>query len=100
MTHLEVIVMHSISNTIKTTLISATLLAATATPTLAVSPAAAAVDVLVARPIGFLGTALGAAFWTVTSPFTFINGTAGEDYDLLVKTPGGYTFKRPLGEGV
>jgi hypothetical protein len=38
--------------------------------------------------------------WALTSPFTFINGTAGENYDLLVKTPGEYTFKRPLGEGV
>jgi hypothetical protein len=42
----------------------------------------------------------GSGLWALTSPFTFINGTAGENYDLLVKTPGEYTFKRPLGEGV
>ena len=100
MTHLEVIVMHSISKILKSTLASATLLAATATPALAANPAAAAVDVLVVRPISFVGTVAGAGLWALTSPFTFINGTAGENYDLLVKTPGEYTFTRPLGEGV
>jgi ABC-type sugar transport system substrate-binding protein len=92
--------MHSISKILRITLVSATLLAATATPALAANPAAAAVDVLVVRPIGFVGTVAGAGLWALTSPFTFINGTAGENYDLLVKTPGEYTFKRPLGEGV
>ena len=100
MTHPEVIVMYSISKILKSTLVSATLLAVTATPALAANPAAAAVDVLVVRPISFLGTAAGAGLWALTSPFTFINGTAGKNYDLLVKTPGEYTFKRPLGEGV
>lgn len=64
------------------------------------NPVAATVDVLVVRPISFLGTVAGAGLWTITSPFTFINGTAAENYDLLVKTPGEYTFTRPLGEGV
>ena len=67
---------------------------------MAANPAAATVDVLVVRPISFVGTVAGAVFWLVTSPFTFINGTASENYDLLVKTPGEYTFTRPLGEGV
>ncbi|GMQ76121.1 MAG: hypothetical protein BMS9Abin01_1386 [Gammaproteobacteria bacterium] len=98
MKHLEVIVMQSMKNILKSSLVGATLLAAT--PVLAANPAAAAADVLVVRPISFLGTVAGAGFWAVTSPFTFINGTAAENYDLLVKTPGEYTFKRPLGEGV
>jgi len=92
--------MHSMRKILKSSLVGATLLAATATPALAVNPAAAITDVLVVRPIGVLGTVAGAGFWLVTSPFTFINRTAADNYDLLVKTPADYTFKRPLGEGI
>ncbi len=80
--------MPSMSKILKSSLVGATLLAATATPALAANPVAATADVLVVRPISFLGTVAGAGFWAVTSPFTFINGTAAENYDLLVKTPG------------
>ena len=92
--------MHSMSKILKSSLVGATLLAAAATPALAANPAEATVDVLVVRSISFVGTVAGAGFWLVTSPFTFINGTASENYDLLVKTPADYTFKRPLGEGI
>ena len=92
--------MQAMRKILKSSLIGATLLAATATPALAANPAAVTADLLVVRPIGFVGTVAGAGLWVVTSPFTFINGTAAENYDLLVKTPGEYTFKRPLGEGL
>jgi len=92
--------MQSMRKILKSSLAGAALLAATATPALAANPVAAAADVLVVRPISFVGTVAGAGLWAVTSPFTFINGTAAENYDLLVKTPGEYTFKRPLGEGI
>jgi len=92
--------MQAMSKILKSSLVGATLLAATATPALAANPAAATVDVLVVRPISFLGTVAGSGLWLVSSPFTFINGTASKNYDLLVKTPGEYTFTRPLGEGV
>ncbi len=92
--------MYSMSKILKSSLVGATLLAATATPALAVNPAAATVDVLVVRPISFVATVAGAGFWVVTSPFTFINGTASDSYDQLVKTPADYTFRRPLGEGI
>ena len=92
--------MQSMRNILKSALVGATLLAATATPALAANPVAATADVLVVRPISFVGTVAGAGFWLVTSPFTFVNGTAADNYDLLVKTPGEYTFKRPLGEGI
>ena len=92
--------MFSVSKSLKSSLIGISLLAATATPALAVNPAAATADVLVVRPITFIGTVVGAGFWLATSPFTFINGTAAENFDLLVKTPADYTFKRPLGEGI
>ncbi len=92
--------MFSVSKSLKSSLIGISLLAATATPALAADPAAATADVLVVRPITFLGTVSGAGFWLVTSPFTFINGTAADSYDQLVKTPADYTFRRPLGEGI
>ncbi len=92
--------MQSMSKFVKSSLVGATLLAAAATPALAANPVAATADLLVVRPIGLVGTVAGAGFWLVTSPFTFINGTAAENFDLLVKTPADYTFRRPLGEGI
>ncbi len=92
--------MQSMSKFVKSSLVGATLLAASATPALAANPVAATADLLVVRPIGFVGTVAGAGFWLVTSPFTLINGTATENYELLVKTPADYTFDRPLGEGI
>ena len=92
--------MHSMRKILKSSLVGATLLAAAATPALAANPAAVTADLLVVRPIALIGTVAGAGFWLVTSPFTFINGTAANSYDQLVKTPADYTFKRPLGEGI
>ena len=92
--------MQSMSKILKSSLVGATLLAAATTPALAANPVAATADIIVVRPISFLGTVAGAGVWLVTSPFTFTNGTAAENYDLLVKTPADYTFKRPPGEGV
>ena len=92
--------MFSVSKSLKSSLIGISMLAATATPALAADPAAATADVLVVRPITFLGTVFGVGFWLATSPFTFINGTAADNFDLLVQTPADYTFKRPLGEGI
>ncbi len=92
--------MRSMSKILKSSLVGATLLVAAATPALAANPVAATADIIVVRPISFLGTVAGAGLWLVTSPFTFVNGTAAENYDLLVKTPADDTFKRPLGEGV
>lgn len=92
--------MQSINKFLKGFLMGIALLGATATPALAANPAAVAADVLVVRPISFIGTVGGAGFWLLTSPFTYINGTASQSYDLLVATPANYTFKRPLGEGI
>ena len=92
--------MQSMSKILKSSLVGATLLVAAATPALAANPVAATADIIVVRPISFPGTVAGAGLWLVTSPFTFINGTAAENDDLLVKTPADYTFKRPLGEGI
>lgn len=104
MFNLEVTVMYSLKKSLKSSLVGASMLAAATTPALAadpvspVSPASAAADILLARPASFLGTVAGTSFWVITSPITFINGTASDTYEVLVKTPAEYTFKRPLGE--
>ncbi len=93
--------MYSLEKSLKSTLVGATMLAAATTPALAadpVSPASAAADILLARPASFLGTIAGASFWVITSPITFLNGTASDSYEVLVQTPADYTFKRPLGK--
>lgn len=55
------------------------------------------VDALVARPIGIVGTGLGAVVWTVSLPFSLLGGNAGEAADKLVGGPVRETFLRCLG---
>jgi len=55
------------------------------------------VDALVARPIGVVGTGLGAVVWTVSLPFSLLGGNAGEAADKLVGGPARETFLRCLG---
>ena len=94
--------MFNVRNVLKSSLIGIGLLAASAMPALAEEPGpvAATADVVLARPVGFIGTVAGAGLWVVTSPFTFINGTEKESFEVLVETPADYTFERPLGEGL
>ncbi|MGE0625149.1 MAG: hypothetical protein AB7I04_21555 [Pseudomonadales bacterium] len=54
-------------------------------------------DALVARPIGIVGTGLGAMVWTVSLPFSLLGGNAGEAADKLVGGPARETFLRCLG---
>jgi hypothetical protein len=54
-------------------------------------------DLLVARPIGLVLTAGGAAVWLVSLPFTLLAGHAGEAAETLVLGPGENTFVRCLG---
>jgi hypothetical protein len=63
------------------------------------SPSAGAMagDLLVARPIGLVLTAGGAAAWLVSLPFTLLAGHAGEAAETLVVGPGATTFMRCLG---
>lgn len=92
--------MYSIKESLKFSLVGASMLAVSATPVLAadpVSPLSIATDILIARPASFFGTIAGTTFWIVTSPVTAINGTAAQSYESLVETPADYTFKRPLG---
>ncbi len=54
-------------------------------------------DFFVARPIGLVLTAGGAALWLVSLPFTLMAGNANEAADTLILGPGEQTFVRCLG---
>lgn len=57
-----------------------------------------AADLLVARPLGIVGIAIGATLFVVSLPFTLPTGSAGDAAHELVAKPFEYTFDRPLGE--
>lgn len=53
-------------------------------------------DVLV-RPVAALGTAFGAAAFTLGLPFSILAGNTEESAEKLVKEPFDYTFRREWG---
>ncbi len=55
-------------------------------------------DVAVIRPVGIVATAVGCVFFVVSSPFAALGGNIHAAGEKLVKSPGAYTFNRPLGE--
>ena len=57
-----------------------------------------AADLLLVRPVGFIGTLFGSAVFIVGIPFSAIGGNTGETFQKLVKDPAAYTFVRPLGD--
>ncbi len=67
-------------------------------------PGDALVDLIVYRPIGVIGTALGSAGFLALSPFAALASIApphdafGKASELLVMTPAAFTFKRPFGD--
>lgn len=56
------------------------------------------VDTAFLRPLGIVSTAFGSVFFVVSLPFSAITGSVGTSFDLLVKDPFEYTFKRPIGQ--
>lgn len=56
------------------------------------------VDFLVARPLGFVALAAGAAIFVVSLPFSAAGGNSDVASEKLVKEPADFVFKRPLGE--
>lgn len=54
-------------------------------------------DLLVARPLTFVASVVGAGAWILSLPFTLIGGNTGEAGEELVVKPLAYTFVRPLG---
>ena len=54
-------------------------------------------DAVVARPLGLVLTAVGAATFVVSLPFSALGGNVAEAADLLVVKPARATFVRCLG---
>lgn len=54
-------------------------------------------DVLLVRPLMFVGTVLGTGIFVVSLPFSALGGNVGEAADTLVVTPFKGTFIRCLG---
>lgn len=57
----------------------------------------AALDVLVARPLGIVVTGVGAFLFVISLPFSAIGGNVGEASEMLVMKPARETFTRCLG---
>lgn len=60
-------------------------------------------DLIVARPLGLVGTVVGTALFIGLSPFTALAAIApphdafARTADILIAQPAAYTFVRPLG---
>ena len=55
-------------------------------------------DLLLARPLGIVATALGCAVFVVSLPFSALGGNTKQAAQKLLKEPASFTFTRPLGE--
>lgn len=55
-------------------------------------------DALVARPLGLVGTVVGAATWVISLPFTLPSRSSERAAKQMVAKPAEFTFKRPLGQ--
>ena len=56
-----------------------------------------AVDLVVVRPLGFVGAVIGTVGFVLALPFTVPSGSVGETADEWIGRPLEYTFDRPLG---
>jgi hypothetical protein len=54
-------------------------------------------DVVIARPLLIGATAVGAALYTVSLPFSLAGGNTGDAWDIMVVTPASNAFARCLG---
>ncbi|GAC1632650.1 MAG: hypothetical protein NVS9B10_27330 [Nevskia sp.] len=64
------------------------------------SGAAMTADLVLARPLGFAATLLGAVVFVAGLPFELLAGNVADPARRLVADPARYTFTRPLGEDV
>lgn len=60
-------------------------------------PGSMLVDAVLVRPLGVVGTVIGAVGFVVSLPFSALGGNVGEAAEALVKRPAKFTFLRPLG---
>jgi len=56
------------------------------------------IDLLIARPLGIVACAVGAAGLIATAPFAATSGSGEQAVDAFLREPGEYTFARPLGQ--
>jgi len=56
------------------------------------------IDLVLARPLGLVGTVLGSAIFIVSLPFDAIAGDVAGPARKLVEEPAQFTFSRPLGQ--
>lgn len=56
-----------------------------------------AVDLVIVRPLGIVGAAVGTVGFVLALPFTLPSGSAGETAEEWIGNPLEYTFDRPLG---
>lgn len=56
-----------------------------------------AVDLVVVRPLGLVGAAVGTVGWVLALPFTLPSGSSKETAKEWIGDPLEYTFDRPLG---
>ncbi|MCD6295426.1 MAG: hypothetical protein J7M20_11050 [Deltaproteobacteria bacterium] len=55
-------------------------------------------DLVIMRPLGIAATAVGAAAYVLSLPFSLAGGNEAEARQKLMGDPAGYTFTRPLGD--
>jgi hypothetical protein len=55
-------------------------------------------DLMIARPVGFMGLALGTTVFVVSLPFAVATGSAKKTANALVSEPYNFTFVRDLGD--
>lgn len=60
--------------------------------------AAAVTDVILVRPLGFVATILGAAFFVISLPVAIPSRSTQKAADTLVGKPAHFTFQRPVGD--
>lgn len=55
-------------------------------------------DALIARPLGLVGTAVGAVVWVVALPVTLPSNSSVRAAKQMIAKPLQFTFRRPLGQ--
>jgi small basic protein len=55
-------------------------------------------DLIIARPLGFVGVALGTSIFVASLPFAVATGSTKDTANALVAEPYNFTFVRDLGE--
>lgn len=78
-------------------LLGASLLFLAAPASWGADPVDAAADLVVLRPAGIAGTAIGTGAFLASLPVTYVNGTSRQTAEDLVMKPFRFTFQRPLG---